>query len=122
MDRGTETILVIDDEEMVRSLTVRVLKMCGYTVLEAGDGASARQAEAGHNGPIHLALCDLLLPDVGGRELAGQLLAARPDLKVLFTSGQPDDTPPAPGTGFLAKPFSPAALAKRVRELLDAAA
>ncbi|MBA4062986.1 MAG: hybrid sensor histidine kinase/response regulator [Isosphaera sp.] len=125
MPRGTETVLLVEDEEAVRALGRHVLRQCGYTVLDAGNGREAAGVAAGHPGPLHLLLTDVVMPGgVGGRQVAEAVLARHPGAKVLFTSGYTDDTVVRHGvlengTHFLQKPFSPAALAQKVRDVLD---
>jgi PAS domain S-box-containing protein len=121
---GTETILLAEDEDGVRRVAAIVLRKQGYTVLEAGSGASALRAAAAFEGAIHLVLTDVVMPEGGGRELADQLRAARPDLRVLYMSGYIDDEIVRHGIetsrdAFLQKPFTPTALARKVREVLD---
>ena len=122
--RGTETILLAEDEDGVRALTRHVLQAAGYTVLEAADGAEAVAAAAAHPGSIHLFVTDVVMPGLGGREAAGRLLAARPGVKVLYLSGYTDDAVVRHGVAhaevdFLRKPYSPTDLAYKVREILD---
>jgi PAS domain S-box-containing protein len=125
--RGAETVLLVEDEESVRALVRQVLRGRGYAVLEAGDGARALRVAEIHLRPIHLLLTDVVMPGVGGRELAERLLALHPEARVLFTSGYTDDAVVRHGVleeevHFLHKPFSPADLAQKVREVLDAPA
>jgi signal transduction histidine kinase len=120
---GSETILLAEDEKMVRVLIRKVLEQAGYTVLVAGGGAEALQVAARHTGRIHLLVSDVVMPGMSGRELARRLLEARPDTKVLYLSGYADDAVERhgvldPGTAFMQKPFSPSALALRVRDVL----
>ncbi len=120
---GTETVLVAEDEQMVRVLIRKVLEQAGYTVLLASGGAEALQLAARHAGPIQMLVTDVVMPGMNGRELARRLLELRPDTKVLFLSGYADDAVERhgvldPGTAFMQKPFSPGALASRVREVL----
>jgi CheY-like chemotaxis protein len=124
--RGTETVLLVEDEDAVRMLTRMVLEGKGYAVLEASDGAEALAVSGRHEGPIHLLLSDVVMPVMGGRHLAERLLASHPELKVLFHSGYTDDAVVRHGilhekVHFLQKPYSPAALAAKVREVLDSA-
>ena len=125
MPRGTETVLLVEDDTAVRNLAARVLSDQGYTVLKASNGAEALQiAESMSIPQIDLLLTDVIMPIMGGKEIADRLTAMRPDLKVLFTSGYTDDTIARqgilkPGTEFTHKPFSPLELAKKVREVLD---
>ena len=125
--RGTETILLVEDEPSVRILARESLREGGYTVLEAGDGEEALRVAAAHPGPIHLLLTDVVMPRMRGRVLADRLRAARPAVDVLFISGYPDAALDGrgtlePGMAFLEKPFTPDALLRRVRRALDEAA
>jgi PAS domain S-box-containing protein len=123
--RGDETILLVEDEPAVRELAVRVLRGQGYTVLEAGDGLEAlRVIEQYQIAQIDLLVTDVVMPGLGGGDLAERLIAMRPGIKVLFTSGYTEDAmlhggQLARGTHFLHKPFTPAALAQKVRGILD---
>ncbi|MBI3098885.1 MAG: response regulator [Planctomycetes bacterium] len=121
--RGTETILLVEDEAAVRALAKEVLEMEGYRVIEAPDGPQAVEAIERRQGPIHLMVTDTIMPHFGGRELAGRAKELLPDLRVLFMSGYTDEAVTRhgvldPGTAFLQKPFSPDALARKVREAL----
>ncbi len=121
---GEETVLLVEDEEVVRILAARALRARGYSVLEARDGPGAIALAGEREGPIHLLLTDVVMPGMSGRELADTLLAARPDLRILYMSGYADDDVlgrgvPGSSVAFIAKPFSTGALAGRVRELLD---
>jgi len=123
--RGTETVLVVEDEPAVLSLSRRALEAQGYVVLAASDAASALRVVERHGGMIHLLLTDVVMPGLSGRELADQLAGQRPGIRVLYMSGYPGDavvqhgTLPS-GSAFLQKPFSPDGLARKVRDLLDA--
>lgn len=122
---GSETILVAEDEPGVRSLVCMALRLRGYVVVEAQDGVEALTVGSQHQGPLHLLLTDVAMPQMNGREVAERLAAQRPDLKVLFMSGYTDDALfrlglMAPGVSFILKPFSPDALARTVRQVLDA--
>ncbi len=121
MDR--ETILVVEDEGMVRRFAVRALKEVGYTVLEAAHGVEAIELVERHPGPVHLLFTDLVMPRVSGRALAEALRRRRPGIRVLFTSGYPPNafSEDVPGDhGFiLTKPYEMGSLAQRVREVLD---
>jgi nitrogen-specific signal transduction histidine kinase len=124
LPRGTETLLLVEDDESVRSLTGMVLRQGGYTVLEAGDGGEAVRIAGGHAGSIHLLVTDVVLPQTGGRQLAERLLGLHPGMRVLYLSGYTDDAVVRHGiledqVHFLSKPFSPAVLALKVREVLD---
>ncbi|MBN9522390.1 response regulator [bacterium] len=123
--RGTETVLVVEDEDAVRALTRHVLRHAGYVVVEAADAGAAARAAEGRE--IDLLVTDVVMPGLGGRELAERLRASRPGLKVLYLSGYTDDAVVRHGVlhervHFLQKPFTPAALAWKVREALDAPA
>jgi PAS domain S-box-containing protein len=122
---GTETILLAEDEEGVRTLARMALEMQGYTVLEAETGSAAADLAAAHAGPIHLLMTDVVMPDKGGRELADLIRGRRPDVRVLFMSGYTDDAVLRYGVSegvdaFLQKPFTPLSLARKVRDVLDA--
>ena len=126
--RGTETVLVVDDESEVQALVQAVLVKYGYTVLGAERPAEAMRLAERHPGAIHLLLTDVVMPEMGGRALARRLRGFRPDMAVLYMSGHSDYTPDGdpdggPGepipTGFVQKPFTPEALARAVRTALD---
>jgi PAS domain S-box-containing protein len=124
---GTETILVVEDEPMVREMLCDSLREIGYTVLEAGEVGEADRRCREHTGPIHLLMTDVVLPGVGGRELAQQLSAVRPEMKLLFMSGYTDDAVVrhgilTAGVMFLQKPFTLDGMARKVREALTAGA
>ena len=121
---GRETILVVEDEPLVRDMAVEGLRARGYSVLAAENGAHALQLVRQHFGPIDLLITDLVMPQIGGSELAGLLEKARPGLRVLYTSGYTEsfDVPKtmrAIGGTFLRKPYTPTILAQKVREVLD---
>ncbi len=120
---GGETILVVEDDQGLLGFASRVLKANGYVVLEARQGCDATRICAEHAGPIHLAITDQNLTNIKGSELAGLLRSARPDLRILFMSGGGKASVPLSLNGeapdFLAKPFTPAALVRTVREMLD---
>ena len=123
--QGTETILLVEDEERVRRLARTILAGHGYSVLEAPNGAEALRISEQHGGAIHLLVTDVVMPEMSGRELASRLIAKNPDMKVLFVSGYTDDTVlrygvVQAGIPFLQKPFTPSTLARKVREVLDA--
>ena len=124
--RGKETILLVEDEPAVRGLVHETLRLHGYTVLEARHGIEALMTVAKHTGPIHLLLTDVVMPQMSGPEVAEKLHSLRPDVKVLYMSGYPDHPVFEHGgvsreTSFLPKPFTPNALTKKVREVLDGA-
>ena len=123
-DAGSETILLVEDEPVVRELARRILEMNGYTVLEAGDVVEARRLCDTHAGPIHLLLTDVVMPVMSGRGLADALSGLRPDMRVLYMSGYTDDAIVRhgvllKGVSFLQKPFTPQDLAAKIREVLD---
>jgi len=122
--KGTETVLLVEDEEAVRRLTHAVLRRNGYEVLTAGDGEEALRTLQQHQGTIHLLLTDVVLPRMGGREIALQVSRLRPEIKVLFTSGYSgrafaENGTLEPGMAFLPKPFTPEELLRKVREILE---
>jgi CheY-like chemotaxis protein len=122
--RGGETVLLAEDEPAVRALSGQALRAAGYRVLEAGDGAEALRVAGGYLRPIDLLVSDVVMPGVGGRELAVRLAAVHPEARVLFMSGYADDAVVRHGVReeqapFLPKPFTPADLARKVREVLD---
>ncbi len=120
---GAETVLLVDDEEIVRRLARQVLDETGYTVLEAADAHEALEIARGHEGEIDLVLTDVVMPHMSGRELARRLHIRRPETKVLFMSDYPeramttDDRGTAMGP-LLEKPFTPEGLKRRVRDAL----
>ena len=121
--RQAETVLVVEDEEGVRDMAAEILRMAGYNVLEARGGGEALAVEGGHSGPIHVLVTDVIMPVMNGRELAKRLAVLRPGLKVLYMSGYVSDVLAREAideaeAAFLAKPFTPAALAARVKGLL----
>ncbi len=125
--RGSETILVVEDDEMIRNLVQKVLRTNGYTVLVAANGGDAERVSAQHEGPIHLLMTDVVLPGLNGREVARRVVAARPGIRVLYLSGYTDDAIVhhgvlESGVEFLQKPFTPAVLGRKVREVLDSPA
>jgi PAS domain S-box-containing protein len=123
---GTETVLVVEDQDSVRKLAVRMLSRFGYRILEAAQGDQALLLAESHPGPIHLLLTDVVMPGMTGRELADHLRAARPSINVLYMSGYAEDLIASrglldPGLLYIAKPFVPEALALKVREALGSA-
>jgi CheY-like chemotaxis protein len=121
---GEETVLVVEDERMVRELVREILAQQGYNVLEAHRGTEALEVSERHEGPIHLLLTDVVMPGMDGPELARRLTAQRPEMKVLFMSGYTDhiilhDGVLVPGSEFLQKPFTVRALGTKVRSVLD---
>jgi PAS domain S-box-containing protein len=116
---GPETILVVEDREDVRTLTVSILRGLGYVVIEADGPDSALKIAGDGSRPIHLLMSDIVMPGMPVTEMAERLQAMRPNMKVLFVSGGGDDNAVAAGPGYLAKPFTPAELAGAIRALLD---
>jgi len=122
--RGTETILLVEDEEAVRDLTNIVLGTNGYVVLAAQNAAEAERFSTNHPGEIHLVLTDIMMPGTSGRELAQRILMRHPRARVLYMSGYTDNVLAQggvleEGVAFLQKPFTPAGLAQKVRDVLD---
>jgi two-component system cell cycle sensor histidine kinase/response regulator CckA len=123
--RGSETVLLVEDEPSVRRVGVRMLRALGYDVIEARNGADALQRLDTHAGTIHLLFTDVVMPEMGGRELTERALQKRPGIKVLFTSGYTDDVIlqhrlAAHDVMVLQKPYSRASLAEKIRAALDA--
>jgi two-component system, cell cycle sensor histidine kinase and response regulator CckA len=121
---GSETILLVEDEEVVRTLVTAMLEDAGYRVLAAANGEDALAEAALQNGGIDLLLTDVVMPGLSGQQVAERLTADRPDLPVLFTSGYNEDAIAhhgvlRPGTAFLEKPFTAQELTATLRALLD---
>jgi PAS domain S-box-containing protein len=121
---GSETVLLAEDEDGVRAVTGHILRQCGYAVLEAADGKAAVRLTERHQGRIDLLVSDVVMPHFSGRQLVERLLMLKPELKVLFLSGYPDDAIVGHGVlgsdfAFLQKPFTAIDLAQKVREVLD---
>ena len=121
---GNETVLLVEDEPVVRELAVATLREKGYTVVEAVNGEEGLRMARQHDGKIDLVLTDVVMPVMGGKEMADALHASHPDTKVLFTSGYTEDAMGhhgvlRPGILFLQKPYMTATLARKVREVLD---
>ena len=122
---GAETLLVVEDEPSVRRLACRILEAQGYKVLSATNGQDALHMARDHKGnPIRLVVSDVIMPLMGGKVMAEWLKTGNPDLKILFTSGYTDDAITRhgvleKGVEFLPKPYTPASLARKVREMLD---
>jgi PAS domain S-box-containing protein len=125
LPRGSEVVLLVEDEPTIRELAGRVLRAQGYTMLEASDGIMALRVLFEHTGaPIDLVVTDIIMPQLSGTALVAQIKASYPGIKSLFMSGYTDDAiihhgRVEAGIAFLQKPFSPAALARKVREVLD---
>jgi two-component system, cell cycle sensor histidine kinase and response regulator CckA len=124
---GSETILLVEDEDPVRELTRRCLEQRGYAVLQAASAEEAMDLVSDHAGRLDLLLTDVVMPGASGPDLARRLTTQRPDLQVLFVSGYPDDSPGSagllePGAAFLQKPFTADTLARKVRDVLDSRA
>lgn len=122
--RGTETILLAEDNSQLRALAAAVLERSGYTVLSAASGDDAVALLDAHVGPVHLLVSDVVMPGMGGRALAQHVKARYPDVRVLYMSGYPDESIVhhgvlEAGTHFIEKPFMPRALTQKVRHVLD---
>jgi two-component system, cell cycle sensor histidine kinase and response regulator CckA len=122
--RGTETILLVEDEEALRQLIRVMLERSGYTVLEAADGSQALEICREHRGPIDLLLTDVVMPKMNGQALAKEVSELSPKTKVLFMSGHPQSVIATNGVlergaDLLLKPFTRDSLTAKVREILD---
>jgi len=124
--KGSEVILLVEDEDMLRVLARTILEKSGYVVYEARNGQEGLALCKSHEGTIDLLVCDVVMPELGGRELAEGALRLRPGMKVMFMSGHTQDVllkeGVQKGTAFLQKPFTPVGLAQKVRETLDSEA
>ena len=123
-DQGSETIMVVEDNTMLRDMAQKILERYGYRVLIAGSGEECLQRLTTHDGPVHLLLTDVVMPEMNGRELYARLAPLRPDLKVLYMSGYTDNVilhhgVLEVGIDFIQKPFSVQGLANKVRMILD---
>ncbi|HEY7544240.1 MAG TPA: ATP-binding protein, partial [Blastocatellia bacterium] len=124
MPKGSETILVVEDDQPVRKLACQALRLSGYHVLEAANAGEALLICERHDGTIHLMLADVIMPQMSGRELAARLAPARPQMKALFMSGYTDNavffqSGLEEGVAFIQKPFTPNSLSRKVRKVLD---
>jgi two-component system cell cycle sensor histidine kinase/response regulator CckA len=124
LPRGTETILLLEDDRGVRRATARILRKHGYSVLEASNAGEGLMISEEHSGPIHLLLTDVVLPKISGVQFAQRLTNARAETRVLFMSGYTDEAVMAhglslDGLNFIAKPFTPQALIRKVSRVLD---
>jgi CheY-like chemotaxis protein len=122
--QGSETILLVEDEEAVRELASRILSAKGYSVVAAKSTKEAEQLSEKHSGIIHLLLTDIIMPGTSGRELARRITARHPKTRVLYMSGYTDNVLAQGGVleaglSFLQKPFTPGALVQKVRDVLD---
>ena len=122
--RGTERVLIVEDEESLRRIAQRILTAAGYTTICAANGEEAIAVLEAHDAPVDLLLTDVVMPGMSGHELAARIKVTHPDLKVLFASGYlPDAFPNRAQLGedvqFLAKPYSPSSLTSKVRDVLD---
>ncbi|HSR05742.1 MAG TPA: response regulator [Bryobacteraceae bacterium] len=123
--RGNETILLVEDDAALRALAQQVLTSAGYRVVTAEDGNAALRVSEQHNGPIHLLLTDVVMPKMGGKEIASRLAVPRPGMKVLFMSGYTGNALAQQGTldetvGFIQKPWTPEGLCQKIRAVLSA--
>jgi two-component system, cell cycle sensor histidine kinase and response regulator CckA len=119
---GSETVLLVEDQEALRELGREMLETYGYTVLLAADGAAALELAENHPHSIQLLMTDILMPKMGGIELAERLSKQRPELKVLYTSGYSDsggNLKMLAGTRYMPKPYGMEELARTLRELID---
>jgi CheY-like chemotaxis protein len=121
---GRETILLVEDDDEVRQVALRILRNNGYNVLEASNGAEALRVAESQMLPVDLVVTDIVMPEMGGSELAERIREVRPEARILFTSGYTEDAAVRQsflntGDAFIEKPFTPASLSKKTREILD---
>jgi CheY-like chemotaxis protein len=122
--RGSEVVLLVEDEDNIREPAIEILESRGYKVLSAPDAVEALDVADAHHGPIHILVTDVVMPGLSGNQLAGRLLARRPEMQVLYISGYPEDSIAHHGVlsvdqNFLQKPFPPGQFLEKVREVLD---
>jgi CheY-like chemotaxis protein len=122
--RGSETILLVEDEDVVRGLTKKILMQAGYNVLDAKGGEEAIRMCRAHHGPIELLVTDVVMPELSGKEVADRLLELRPTIRILFMSGYTDEAIIQHGVldanvEFIQKPFTWIALTRKVRDVLN---
>jgi PAS domain S-box-containing protein len=122
--RGSEVVLLVEDEDNIREPALEILEARGYKVLAAADAVEALAIADAYRGPIHILVTDVVMPGLSGSQLAGRLLARRPELRVLYISGYPEDSIAHHGVlsveqNFLQKPFPPGQFLEKVREVLD---
>jgi CheY-like chemotaxis protein len=123
--RGSETVLVVEDDETLREIIVESLTACGYRILAAANGVEALDVARGFAQRIDLLLTDVVMPQMNGKDLADRLSPGHPQMRVLFMSGYADDAieryeVSGEGMAFLQKPFTAETLARQVRSMLDA--
>ena len=121
---GSETVLIVEDDNSLLKFAQKVLQRYGYRILTAENGEEAFKIGKEHEGPIHLMITDVVMPKMGGKEVAERLQSLYPQMKVIYMSGYTNNAIVqhgvlAPGLNFLQKPFSPEGLARKVREVLD---
>jgi two-component system cell cycle sensor histidine kinase/response regulator CckA len=116
---GSETILLVEDQESLRVLTKTFLERQGYTVLAAGNGIEALSIVDGYPRAIHLLVTDVVMPDIRGTEIAQRLLKCRPSTQIIYISGYPDEEITDASTAFLQKPFRMQELGAKIRHMLD---
>ena len=122
--RGSETVLLVEDDKSLLNLARKVFRQSGYNVLEAQNGEDALKVVEEHEGPIHLILTDVVMPEMNGRELAERIMLLFPEIKVIYMSGYTDNAIShhgvlEPGVNFIEKPFTPESLMRKIREVLD---
>jgi PAS domain S-box-containing protein len=122
--RGVETVLLVEDEDALRTMMRRALVESGYRVLEASDGPGAVALVEKHTGPLHAVLTDVMMPQMSGAALAERVRTMHPDVKVIFVSGYTDEAvfgqlPPDPSVTFVQKPYTPTSLLRVLREVFD---